>query len=75
MSDTFDHLYDAMESMEQAYLWGEIEPTESSEPNQKRCNYCGTFPLYWGNTQDGWRLFTKSDEKHICKNKKGWWNK
>ncbi|MCK5602917.1 hypothetical protein KAR91_13630 [Candidatus Pacearchaeota archaeon] len=70
MSDCFDHFYDAMESMEQAYLWGEIEPGDSRGPEPKRCNYCHTYLLHWGKTEKGWRLHDSEGALHKCKNGK-----
>jgi len=32
-----------------------------------QCKYCDAFPLYWEETDEGWRLFDEDkDEMHQC---------
>ena len=30
------------------------------------CEYCGEDGLHWEETENGWRLFNRFDEKHSC---------
>ena len=33
---------------------------------EAKCRYCGESPLYWGETDAGWRLHDESGEEHDC---------
>lgn len=35
-------------------------------PYNKICRYCGQDNLRWGETEEGWRLFTFELKRHIC---------
>ena len=35
-------------------------------PSSITCKYCGRNGFFWGETPEGWRLFTRTGKKHMC---------
>lgn len=37
------------------------------QPHYTQCRHCKCCPLYWRETDGGWRLFDEDDKLHECK--------
>ena len=68
MSDCFDHMLDAFESLEMSES-GYGGYTHSYKPKRSTCKFCGTGRLEWRELSDlGWRLCNIDTGKaHKCK--------
>lgn len=55
MEDYYDRLW------EEDFLDALCQP-----PELIRCMYCKRKRFYWGETDRGWRLFTKTGKRHYC---------
>lgn len=42
-----------------------LEPEDENYPS-KTCKHCGESGFHWGQTKDGWRLFSSDKVIHNC---------
>jgi hypothetical protein len=62
MSDIFDHLNDAFDSLD--YM------DEFPVIRSVICKHCGTRDLHWLETDLGWRLYDDNNKMHACRSSK-----
>ena len=55
------------DDMQEAFPeWCPIGPRRAHSPAPITCRICGKKNLHWETTANGYRLFTKKNELHVC---------